>query len=215
MRLDDLDFKKLLPLFMRREADDVAIADTITPVLKDMGIKVKWMSDWAYIDELPEDYINALAWELDVDWYNPRSDKSLEVRKELIKSSDEVHRHLGTKQAVKTVCDEIFGENIVEEWFEYSGTPGHFRIITRAVLTPDIFEKFKGVIEQVKRTSAHLDEIVSERTHELTICTGAAHSGGTKNIILDDGYDFNTYAEHNETTMSGMAHMSENVNIIL
>ena len=159
MRLNDCKTEKLLPLFMRKERDDIAIARTIDPVIRSMGEHVKWLSDWGYIDEIPVDWIDALAWELDIDWYAPKSDRTVEVRRELIKNADEVHKHLGTKAAVVSVAKDIFGDGHVEEWFEYDGVPGTFKVWIGTQLTNETVGRFMRTIGQVKNVRSHLIEV--------------------------------------------------------
>lgn len=213
MRLSDCEFKKLLPLFMRKEPDDAAIAGQLDPVIREFGVKAKWVSDWGYIDFLPEEWVDALAWELDIDWYAPKSDKSLDVRRELVKNADMVNAHLGTKAAVESVSDDIFGESEVLEWFDYSGSPGHFKIITHATLTPELFDKFKATIEGVKNARSHLDAIEIERNQEQTLYTGCANQSNTANVIMDGGYRH--IQEIKNTIMYGNRLIGENINIIL
>jgi phage tail P2-like protein len=167
MRLKDCKTEKLLPLFMRKEKDDVAIARTIDPTIRSMGEKVEWLSDWGFIDELPEEWIDALAWELDVDWYAPKSDRSLEVRRELVKNADEVHKHLGTRAAVESVAKDIFGDGHVEEWFEYSGDPGTFKVWISTQLTNDTVGRFMKTIGQVKNARSHLIEVTCRITQDV------------------------------------------------
>lgn len=167
MKLTDCKTEKLLPLFMRQERDDVAIARTIDPVIRAIGECLKWCSDWGYIDEIPDDWIDALAWELDVDWYAPKSDRSPEVRRELVKNADEVHKHLGTRAAVESVARDIFGNGHVEEWFEYSGTPGTFKVWISTQLTNDTVGRFMKTIGQVKNARSHLIEVTCRISQDV------------------------------------------------
>lgn len=156
MKLTDCKVEKLLPLFMRAEKDDLAIARQLDPVIRMIGEKIVTCSDWGYIDVMPEEFVDALAWELDVDWYNPKADRSLAVKRELVKNADEVHRHLGTRAAVESVAKDIFGDGHVEEWFDYSGTPGTFKVWISTQLTSDTVARFMKTIGQVKNTRSHL-----------------------------------------------------------
>ena len=167
MRLKDCEMEKLLPLFMQGEMDDVAICRTLDPLIREIAEKVVLCSDWGVIDELPEDFIDALAWELDIDWFAPKSDRTLDVKRELVKNADEVHKHLGTKAAVESVARDIFGNGTVEEWFEYNGTPGTFKLWTGVQLTNDNVARFMKTVGQVKNVRSHLTDVTCRVVTDL------------------------------------------------
>lgn len=159
MRLTDVQFEKLLPLFMRQEKDNLALARGLDPIIREIGERIKLCSDWGVIDELSEAFVDELAWELDIDWYNPKADRSFDVKKALVKSADEVHKHLGTKAAVERVASEIFGNGTVEEWFETGDAPGYFRVWVETVLNEDNVGRFMKTISQVKNARSHLKAV--------------------------------------------------------
>lgn len=158
MRLTECEFEKLLPLFMREEADNIALARAIDPIIREIGEKIALCSDFENIDLLPEDFVDALASELSIDWYKKNADIS--VKRELVKNSDAVHRTLGTKAAVEQVVSDYYGSAKVQEWFEYGGEPGHFRIVVNEEQSKIVFpEELHLLISKVKKASAVLDEI--------------------------------------------------------
>ncbi len=159
MKITDIKLEKLLPLFMQQQKDDVTIAQHLNPIIRETGEKIKLCSEWGHISELPEEFIDALAWELDVDWYYPKADLGIDVKRELVANADEVHKELGTKAAVKRVVEDIFGNGTVTEWFEFEGTPGTFKVQTREPLTNDNIARFMKTIGQVKNTRSHLIEV--------------------------------------------------------
>ncbi len=167
MRITDCEFEKLLPLFMRNQPDDLALAQKLNPVIRNIGEKIRLCSDWGVIDDLPEEFIDSLAWELDIDWFAPKSDRTPEIKRELIKNADKVHKTLGTKAAVESVAHDIFGDGTVEEWFEYAGTPGTFKLWVTAQLTPDNVARFMKTVGQVKNARSHLIAVTCRVTTEL------------------------------------------------
>ena len=167
MRLSDCRMEKLLPLFMRQEPDDVAAARTLDPLIHEIASKIILCSDWGVIDDLPEEFLDALAWELDIDWFNPKADKTIEVKRELVKNADEVHRHLGTKAAVESVAKDIWGEGTVEEWFEFNGTPGTFKLWIGVQLTNDNVKRFMKTVGQVKNARSHLTDLTCRIVTDL------------------------------------------------
>jgi phage tail P2-like protein len=179
MRLKDCEFEKLLPLFMRNQADDRAMAQALNETIRDIGEKAALCSDWGVIDELPEEFLDALAWELDIDWYDRTAE--IEVKRALIKSSDIVHAHNGTKAAVARVVADYYGESVVEEWFEYGGQPGHFKVsVGSEDMHITIPTEFLELLDKVKRQSAVMDSVDFTWTTYETICTGT----GQKQAII-------------------------------
>lgn len=156
MKLNDCEIKKLLPLFMRQEPDNIALADGLDSVIRYIGENIVLCSDWGMVDQLPEDFLDALAWELDIEWYDKNAD--IDTKRALIKSSDEIHSHNGTKAAVLKVVENYYGGGEIEEWFEYNGDPGHFRIsVTSEDMHITIPEEFTSLVNKIKRKSAVLD----------------------------------------------------------
>ena len=78
------------------------------------------------IDELAENVVDNLAVQLHVDFY----DYTLPVAKKraLVKQSIAWHQIKGTKAAVEQVIQTVFNQGHVQEWFEYDGSPYHFRV---------------------------------------------------------------------------------------
>jgi phage tail P2-like protein len=82
---------------------------------------------YARIDELSEEVLDVLSYDLHVDWYD--YNYPIDAKRAVIKDSIKVHMRLGTKYAVVTALGNLHPESEVEEWFQYSGRPFYFRII--------------------------------------------------------------------------------------
>lgn len=81
---------------------------------------------YAAMDTLPEDVLDALAYDLKIEWYEysaPIANKRRTVKEAML-----VHRYKGTKYAVETALHSVFTDAKVEEWFEYGGEPFHFKL---------------------------------------------------------------------------------------
>lgn len=114
------------------------------------------------IDELDEEVLDALAIELRTPKY--RETFPVEVKRKVIKNSLIYFARAGTKASVVDLIQDIYGGAYVEEWFEYGGVPGHFRIvldITEQQSTVPIFTtaQMDDMLSAVKRFSAHLDGV--------------------------------------------------------
>ena len=143
---------------MREEADDVALADALDPIIRKIGQLLPLCSDWESIDELPEEFLDALAKELDIDWY--KASGTVEAKRNLVQNSDLVHMHIGTKAAVEMVVKDYYGGAEVLEWFEYGGQPGHFKISVEDGTSEIIYpEELAALVKKVKKASAILDDV--------------------------------------------------------
>ncbi|WP_321367905.1 phage tail protein I [uncultured Desulfuromusa sp.] len=102
-----------------------------------------------------------LAWTLSVDEWE--SDWSEQVKRQTVAGAMEIHRHKGTPWAVEqalVLAGIPFAE--VQEWFEYSGTPGHFRVVVDIegeTISSEDEARLLRYVGSAKRKSAWLDEV--------------------------------------------------------
>lgn len=174
MKLSNIEFIRLLPQFMRSDPAVQGLAAGMDDIIPSLAAAVERMSTWDHIDELSEAELDDLAWELNILWYDHSA--PVNIKRELVKNSDKVYRHLGTKWAVENVIETYFGEGFIEEWFEYSGQPGHFRIIAKnPSLSEETLQEFMAILNKVKRASAKLDGITIALDGELKLSAGVAY----------------------------------------
>jgi len=77
-----------------------------------------------------------------------------------------IRRTMGTAAAVKAQADAIYPGSTVEEWYEYGGKPGYFRLRVN-IMTVEEQEKFAAMsmaeierrLAAAKRFSSHLEEV--------------------------------------------------------
>ena len=89
--------------------------------ISDLVIRHLWNPDTCPIDVLPW-----LAWALSVDKWD--ENWSTEVKRNVVRSSVEVHRKKGTLFAIKQAVRAVYSDSDIIEWFEYGGQPYHFMI---------------------------------------------------------------------------------------
>ena len=118
---------RALPDVLKNDESMAALAASIAQVLAARPEEIQRLAIYPRIDELPEDLLDILAYDFKVDWYN--YNYPIQVKRDLIKSSFEVHRYMGTRKAVSDALSAIYPGSTVEEWFEYGGEPYYFRII--------------------------------------------------------------------------------------
>lgn len=174
MKLSNLDFIQLLPQFMRDDEAVRGLAAGINDIIPSLSASIEALSTWDHIDNLSEDELDELAWELNILWYDHSA--TLAVKRDLVRNSDKVWRYIGTKWAVENVIMTYFGEGHIEEWFEYGGEPGRFRIVAKnPSLAEETLQEFMNILNKVKRASAKLDGISIVLDGELNLSAGVAY----------------------------------------
>lgn len=173
MKLSNIEFIKLLPQFMRDDLAVKGLAAGIDKIIPGLHAAIKTLPTWDSIDQLSGSELDALADELNILWYDKTA--TIEVKRSLIKDSDKVYAHLGTKWAVENVIRSYFGDGSIEEWFEYGGEPGHFRVLSsNPSVNNESLTEFLNLLEKVKRASAKLDGISITLDAELVLSIGVS-----------------------------------------
>ncbi|KAF6628767.1 phage tail protein I [Paenibacillus sp. EKM208P] len=168
----DVSIVDLLPNSIRDDPNVKAFAKTLDEQLLKPKQDIYKLRRLTRIDELSSDEANDMAYQLHVDFYDPAL--PLETRRELIKNSINFHRIKGTPAAVEQLIDILFGDGVVEEWFQYEGIPGHYRVKTsNPQATRDRVAEFYRAIDSVTRFSAHLDSVMLEQTEQMDLYFGA------------------------------------------
>ena len=116
------------------------------------------------IDTVGEAVLDALAVNWKIEWYD--TDYDIEQKRRIVKTALTIRRTMGTVAAVKAQADAIYPGSALEEWFEYGGDPGKFRLRVN-IMTVEEQEKFAAMslreierrLAAAKRFSAHLEEV--------------------------------------------------------
>lgn len=116
------------------------------------------------VEGLHGDILDLIAWQLHVDGYDETDTD--EIKRHMILSSIEVHRHKGTPWAVARAVASVFRSAQVAEWFEYGGEPYHFKVngITEHLTDSVAIERMVNLINAAKNTRSWLDcvEFINE-----------------------------------------------------
>jgi phage tail P2-like protein len=173
MKLSNIDFLKLLPQFMRDDDAVRGLAAAINEIVPALSESISTLSTWDHIDSLSHAELDALAVELNIPWYD--TTVSLDIKREIVKNSDKVYKHIGTKWAVENIIQTYFGDGYIMEWFEYDGEPGHFRVYSsNPSLNNERLTEFLALLNKTKRASAKLDGISITLDAELVLAMGVA-----------------------------------------
>ena len=173
MRLANLDFIKLLPQFMRDDPAVQGLSAGVSTVIRDLIPQVENLSVWDRIDHLNEARLDELAHDMNLLWYDKGA--SLEVKRQVVKDGYKVWSALGTKWAVENIIKTYFGDGEIEEWWQYGGEPGHFRVVSgNPSISNERLSEFLALLDKVKRASAKLDGVIllAEGSVQLTCAVG-------------------------------------------
>ena len=128
----------------------------------------------AVIDELPEAVLDHLAVELRTQYYG--ADLPIETKRTLIKNTLIWYQKAGTLAAVKELSTIAYGDCDVQEWFQYGGQPGYFKVDTSSFqMVYDNLEMFFATLEKVKRLSAHLEKVTITSNISQNVGVGFMH----------------------------------------
>ena len=101
MKLQEAEILKLLPAWMRDDDSVKGLAEGTDEVTRALAARIKLLSRWNQIDQLDEQTLDEMAWELNIQWYD--STAPIEVKRAVIRSSDRVYAKLGTRYAVEQI----------------------------------------------------------------------------------------------------------------
>lgn len=169
----DTDFSRFLPGALSHDPKMVALARAVTQQLLAVSGNINDVLIYSRFDELPEELVDILAYDMHVDWYD--YSYPLQVKRDMVKNSVKVHKRMGTKYAVETALGSLWPKSEVEEWFDYDGEPHHFRVVcdvTEDRITASFGQLIKA-IRMYKRLSSHLDGVVYQTRITCIIQTHA------------------------------------------
>lgn len=121
-----VNFADYLPDVLKNDPKMKAFADAVTNQMLEVSHHIDDVLIYSRIDNLPEDLIDILAFDMHIDWYDYSF--PIEVKRNILKNSVKVHKKMGTKYAVETVLKSIHKGAKVEEWFNYGGKPYFFQV---------------------------------------------------------------------------------------
>ncbi|WP_438449470.1 phage tail protein I [Gorillibacterium sp. sgz5001074] len=176
MDLKTVDLSQLQTKAMREDPSVQGFAAALTEQLRQLADEVQQVMIYGRLDQVPEEVLDILAWQFDVDWYDPEAD--VDTKREAIQDVLRLARIRGTPAAVKRVAEIYLGDAAVEEWFQYSGQPYHFRIVTNNPdATGDKAAQLARAVDAVKNLRSVLDAVVLLSTEDFPITMGfAVHS---------------------------------------
>lgn len=177
-KIKDADFMAKFPPALKKDKSMLTLGEIVSKELHITAAGIKKNIIYANIDTLPETWLDMLAYDLHVDWYD--YDYPLETKRAIIKDSVKVHQKLGTKYAVETSLSNIFKDVKVSEWFEYGGKPYYFRIdidTSGNELAGDAYAVILSKVRFCKNLRSHCDGIYISLNGGTAIVTVTAAEG--------------------------------------
>ena len=160
MKISELDFVKLIPAFMRDDEAVLALSTAVNKLIGEPGRRLHTLRTWDKIDELNEEECDALAWELDIDWYDSGG-MGLAEKRETIKFAQQIKRKRGTKWAVEQLISAYFGTGYVVEWYEMNESPFTFAVITtNGKIAEQDYDKFLKAVNAAKNARSQLSKVI-------------------------------------------------------
>ena len=179
--LRNADLLSLQSRYMQGDITTRALCATLNPLLQELGSLVDLAIIYPKIGELSGAVLDELAWGFHVDGYDALAND--EEKRRLILNSFLIHKYKGTAFAVRKIVESVFGSaGTIEEWFQYSGSPYHFRM--------DVFCEARGVtaadqlramqlVEAGKNLRSELDGIRLILSQSVTERVAAVGTWGT------------------------------------
>ena len=188
MKLNTVDLSRLIPSFMQDDSNFKALIYAINDEFKLLYSQAQMISLYKNINILPENILDELAEQFNITEYNKTYD--LTIKRNLIRNCFATHKRRGAVASVEDVCAKIFGDALVEEWFEYDGEPYHFKVYTENLNVSDtMIADFKRVINETKNIRSHLDELVVSAINSMDLCVGMKLSFSDDFSIETEPYD--------------------------
>ena len=175
IKLQDAELISVLPPYVKEDPDVQAISYAFKMGIEKFLRYSKAASMYGAIDQLPEHILDLLALELQSHYYEETLE--VEVKRGLVKNALAWHLKGGTVSAVEEMIQVVFGDGKsgkgkLEEWYEYGGKPGTFRIKLNTE-EQDVELDMADVIQKInlyKKLSAHIEAIGIVYSFYIPVC---------------------------------------------
>lgn len=120
------NFMSTLPSVLADDENLRALAQAAAAALEASAAEREMAAIYNRIDSLPEEVLDILAYDFKVDWWD--FSLTLSEKRETLKRSWYVHRHMATPAAVESALTAVYADTECTEWHQYGGKPYHFRL---------------------------------------------------------------------------------------
>lgn len=177
---------------------DILPPNLHTPMEKALAAAVKKMFDGVVVrlpllaiysepSKLDGQMCDFLALSFNISAYN--QDYDIETKRELVQSALRVSATKGTATALRDIITSIHGGARLSEWFDYGGTPFHFKIeidTFKRGIDEAGYNKIMEIIGAYKRTSAILEAIIINLKAENRTFIGGVSISGDAAFVMPE-----------------------------
>lgn len=142
---------------------------------------IKYLVFLDRIGEMQAWELDYVAQELHVDYYNYTM--SLAEKRKACQDFLIIHSLKGTVGGIKKALDIFFKNSSLEEWHQYDGEAGYFRVKIDGTV-PANLEHVKERIENVKKKSQHLEKLIFLSGSQQKLYYGTHMMHGKKSSIF-------------------------------
>ena len=176
MKIETVELLGLLPRFLQADPTAQGLCAAIQPLVRRLGNRQWDVLIYPRLEEQPDEVLDELAWQYHVDGYDALASREEKCR--LIRASVDVHRYKGSVYAVEQIVQAVFGGAArVTEWFDYQGTPKHFKVevdcVDRGAGEADIL-RAESLVMLSKNLRSILDSITLILVGRADLAVGAA-----------------------------------------
>lgn len=151
------DIYQIFPNFILKDKTGYAMAKALEAGINYFLTKCQdGLDTLQNVDKMPEWRLDEMAWEYNIP-YDYQAD--VEQKREWVRKAIPMYRILGTKQAIIQYLQGYFGEVEVQENWEYSGDPFHFRVTVGGEWTPHTEQWTRDAVDRVKSIRSVLDDL--------------------------------------------------------
>lgn len=193
---------RALPDVLQEDEDCYRLASVIAAQFEPLVQETELEKIYARIDLLDEDLLDILAYDFKVDWWD--YGLSLTEKRETLKRSWYVHKHMGTPAAIKSALSAIYPDVYIQEWFDYGGEPYHFRIMipvdettldmekhTKVMSLVAFYKNLRSVLDSIEYAGTEASNTIWPMTaisalHEIQSGTATQSGGGDDADALQD-----------------------------
>ena len=181
---------ELIPMSRRYEPENIIFFNIVKEIVnKHLIENIQFIIFLDNIDNMREDLVDLAAEELHIEFYDYKA--PIEKKREIVKSSFLIHMKKGTRYSVELAMNLFFKNAQLQEWFEYDGVPGTFKIkVSADEGMPDLI-KLEDKIENTKRKSQTF--IGLETTSKYSGITNYGNGGAFFSKIRAGSDMSNTY----------------------
>ena len=207
MDLKDVDILKLCPAFMREDKTNQVLAQGCNNIFQKWAQDAERLIIVNQIDNLTDAELDQLAKDTNIFWYD--ESVNITLKRSLIKNSPIVFNRLGTVWAVESVMNDYLPDSELQEWFDYNGKEGYFRLVTNntEILTTN-FQIFLSVLDSIKRRSQWLETVILRLEQMLTFYPGFGVVETTREEYVFSAYLLKSQI-HNVMTKSEMEQLTK------